>query len=207
MAKRRVTKVEGASSNSNPEGKRAFAETVVRHQKSSQLISAQEKTQLRLGEPLARHRAPDRISQVSRHGECGRELLFDPMFMSRRTQARHRVTDCIPRYQWESRTEPVVSTWKEYHWMPKREQQNTSSSSGRNESQNPSGQASADPLQSTLRENEDTPNKVTKGVHLNPRSAEECERTSQKDFRKHRVERTFTNKTQQSGEFFARAGM
>ena len=62
-------------------------------------------------------------------------------------------------------TQPGASTWNEYCWMPKREQQKALSS-GRNESQNPSAQGSGDRLQSTLKENDDVRNLLSLGVEL-----------------------------------------
>ena len=73
---------------------------------------------------------------------------------ARRTQARHRMTDCIHRVP-PRITEPGSFAWKDNHWLPRRESQNASSSSGRNESQNPSAQASGDRSQSTLKEDHD----------------------------------------------------
>ena len=52
--------------------------------------------------------------------------------------------------------------------MPTREQQGASSSSGRNESQNPIAQASGDQLQSALKEDEDIRNLLSPGFELNP---------------------------------------
>ena len=52
--------------------------------------------------------------------------------------------------------------------MPKREQQNASSSSGRNESHNPKAQAPGDRLQSRMKEAEDVINLLSTGVNLIP---------------------------------------
>ena len=103
MAKRSHTitdeasKYTGVSLQSNPEGKRVLALASAQHQKSSPLISIQEKTQadLQVQENPAQALGDRRISQVSRHAETGLEWFSNLMTQARRIQARHRVTDCI----------------------------------------------------------------------------------------------------------------
>ena len=57
-----LLKFEGASSNPVPEGQRAFALAAVRHQKSSPLISAQEKTHTDVkGQENPGHTSGDRL--------------------------------------------------------------------------------------------------------------------------------------------------
>ena len=63
---------------------------------------------------------------------------------------------------------PGASTWNEDFWIPNREQQRASSSSRRNESQNPRAQASGDRLQSTLKDDGDMRNLLSPGVELIP---------------------------------------
>ena len=64
----------------------------------------------------------------------------------------------------------------------KREHQSASSTSGRNESQNPRSQASGDRLQSTLKEDDDTVNSLSPGVHLVPNLATRVEEDLKKTF-------------------------
>ena len=66
--------------------------------------------------------------------------------------------------------------------MSKREQPNASSSSGRNESQNPNDQASGDRLQSKLKEDEDVINLLTTGVKLIPNLVTKGEENFKKTF-------------------------
>ena len=65
-------------------------------------------------------------------------------------------------------TEPGALDWKGYFWLPKQERQSAPSSSGRNESQNPSAQASGDQLPFTLKEDDDIRNLLAPGGELGP---------------------------------------
>ena len=78
-------------------------------------------------------------------------------------------------------TEPETSYLEGYYWMPKREQQHASSSSGRNESHNPNVQASGDWLQSN--EHDDTTNIVSRS-QVSSKFGDVGGRKPQENFRK-----------------------
>ena len=94
----------------------------------------------------------------------------EPMSKARRTQASHRVTDRISQVLPGIRRSHGTknSDVEGFCWTPEGEQQNASSSSGRNEPQNPNAQASGDRLQSILKEDQDVMNLLPLGVKLLP---------------------------------------
>ena len=65
-------------------------------------------------------------------------------------------------------TEPGALDWKGYHWMSNGEQQSAPFFAGRNESQNPSAQASEDRSHPTLKKDNDMMDLLSPGVKINP---------------------------------------
>ena len=101
-----ASKYTGASSKSKPVGKKVLALAAVRHEKSSPLISAEEKTR------------SDVKSQENPGQPSGDQIA------------------CPSPTRNQEVTHPGVSNLEGYYWVPKREQHDASSSSGRNESHN-----------------------------------------------------------------------
>ena len=109
------------------------------------------------------------------------ECFNNPMSQARRIQARHWVTDFVSHRESRSHRKELSDS-EGYCWMPQREQQSASLSSGRNGSLNPNAEASGDRLQSFLPEDDDRVNLLSPGVKLVPNLMTRVEEHVKKTF-------------------------